>query len=92
VSIITALIYIVAALLIIGVLFWAVQQLLPLIPLPEPFRRIIYVLLVVILVLIAVYVILQLLGVVTGGLHIGRISSSGTPAVVTVLLPLHWFV
>lgn len=77
-SIITALIYIIVALIVIGVIFWAVQQLLPLIPLPEPIRRVVYVLLVVILVIVLVYVILQLLGLATSGLHLGRISSSGT--------------
>ena len=56
------LIGIIITLIVLGVIWWAIQQLLPLIPLPEPFRRIIYVLLVVILVLIIVYVILQLLG------------------------------
>jgi hypothetical protein len=70
------LISIIITLIVVGVIWWAVQQLLPLIPLPEPFRRIIYVLLVVVLVLIVVYVILQLLGAVIalphwvhGGLH-----------------------
>jgi hypothetical protein len=56
------LIGIIILLIVIGVIWWAIQQLLPLIPLPEPFRRIIYVLMVVILVLIVLYVILQLLG------------------------------
>jgi hypothetical protein len=72
-SLITALVYIIVALIICGVVFWAVQQLLPMIPLPEPFRRIIYVLMVVILVLIVVWVILQLLGV-AGGMRIGRLG------------------
>jgi hypothetical protein len=82
-SLITALIYIIVALIIVGVIFWAIQQLLPLIPLPEPFRRIIYVLLVVILVLIVVFVILQLFGLV-GGLHLGHISSFGMLAAAMV--------
>jgi len=56
------LIGIIITLIIVGVLWWAIQQLLPLIPLPEPFRRIIYVLMVVILVLIVLYVIIALLG------------------------------
>lgn len=56
------LIGIIILLIVVGVIWWAVQQLLPLIPLPEPFRRIIYVLMVVILVLIVLYVILILLG------------------------------
>ena len=59
------LIGIIITLVVVGVIWWAIQQLLPLIPLPEPFRRIIYVLMVVILVLIVLYVILQLMGTVT---------------------------
>jgi len=57
-----ALIGIIITLIIVGVLWWAVEQLLPLIPLPDPFRQIIRVLMIVILVLIVVYVILALLG------------------------------
>ena len=56
-----AIIGIIITLIIIGVVWWAVQQLLPLIPLPEPFRKIIYVLLVVLLVFIVLWVILQIL-------------------------------
>jgi hypothetical protein len=67
-GIIGTLIGIIVLLIILGVVWWAIQQLLPLIPLPEPFRRIIYVLMVVILVLIVLYVILALLGV--AGLHV----------------------
>ena len=62
-NIIGALIGIIVTLIILGVVWWAIQQLLPLIPLPEPFRKIIYVLLVVILVLIVLWVILALFGV-----------------------------
>ncbi len=56
------LIGIIILLIIVGVVWWAIQQLLPLIPLPEPFRRIIHVLLILILVLIVLYVILMILG------------------------------
>lgn len=56
------LIGIIVTLIVVGVLWWAVEQLLPLIPLPDPFRTIIRVLMIVILVLIVVYVILALLG------------------------------
>jgi len=62
------LIGIIIAIIIIGVVWWAIQQLLPLIPLPEPFRRIVYVLMVVVLVLIVIWIILQLLG--TAGVHV----------------------
>ena len=63
------LISIVFTLIIVGVIWWAIQQLLPLLPLPEPFRKIIYVLLIVILVFIVLWVILTLLGAV-GGVHV----------------------
>ena len=56
------LIGIVVLLIVVGVIWWAIQQLLPLIPLPEPFARIINVLLILILVLVVLYVILILLG------------------------------
>jgi hypothetical protein len=56
------LIGIIVLLIVVGVIWWAIQQLLPLIPLPEPFARIIHVLLILLLVLIVLYVILVLLG------------------------------
>lgn len=67
-SIIGTLIGIIFVLIIIGVVWWAIQQLLPLIPLPEPFRRIIYVLMVLILVLIVLWIILTLL--TAAGVHV----------------------
>jgi hypothetical protein len=73
---ISTLISIIITLIVVGVIFWAVQTLLPLIPLPEPFRRIIYVLMVVILVLIVVYVIAGLLGASVGGMRFSRIVLS----------------
>ena len=63
------IISIIVTLIIVGVIYWAITQLLPLIPLPEPIARIIHVLLVVLLVVIVLWVILQLLGVV-GGVHV----------------------
>jgi len=65
---ISTLIGIIFALIILGVLWWAVQQLIGLIPLPEPFRTIIYVLMVVIMVLIVLWIVAQLLGV--AGIHV----------------------
>lgn len=63
-----ALIGIIFALIILGVVWWAIQQLIPLIPLGEPFRTIIRILLVVILVLIILWVIVTLLGL--AGIHV----------------------
>ena len=59
------LIGIILTLIILGVVLWAVQQLLPLVPLPHPFGVIINVLITVIAVIIVVWIIAGLLGVVT---------------------------
>jgi len=63
------IISIIITLIIVGVIYWAITQLLPLIPLPDPFARIIHVLLVVLLVIVVLWVILTLLGAV-GGVHV----------------------
>lgn len=65
---IATLIGIIVVVIILGVVFWAAQQLLPLIPLGEPFATILRVLLVVLAVIIVLWVILQLLGM--GGVHV----------------------
>jgi hypothetical protein len=59
------LISVVLLLIVLGVILWAVQALLPLVPLPHPFGTIINVLITVIAVLIIVWVIASLLGVVS---------------------------
>jgi len=53
---------IVFTLIVLGVIWWAIQQLLPLIPLPHPFGVIIKVILTVLLVIVVLWVIAQLLG------------------------------
>ena len=70
------LIGLVFLIIVLGVIWWAIQQLLPLIPLAEPFKTILRVLMVLILVLIVLYIIVQLLGaagipVYNFGLHGG---------------------
>jgi hypothetical protein len=62
------LIGVIIALVVLGVIWWAIQQLLPLVPLGEPFRTIIRVLMTVIVVLIVLWVILMLLS--AGGVHV----------------------
>ncbi len=54
--------------IVLGVIWWAAQQLLALIPLAEPFATIIRILLVVVLVIIVLYVLTQLLGL--AGVHV----------------------
>jgi hypothetical protein len=79
-TVIMALLEIIVVLIIAGVIWWAIQQLLPLLPLPDPFRRIVNVLLVVVLVLIALWVIVGLLGLFGGS--IGHLTLHGSLAVM----------
>jgi hypothetical protein len=67
-AVIGALIGVVIVILLLGVVYWGIQQLLPLIPLPDPFRQIVHVVMVLILVLIVIYIILVLLSAV--GIHV----------------------
>jgi len=59
---------IIFVLIVLGVVWWAIQQLLPLIPISEPFLTIIRVLLVVAMVIIVLWVIAELLGM--GGVRV----------------------
>ena len=74
------LISVIVTIVLVGVIYWAITQLLPLIPLPEPFARIVHVLLIVLLVLVVLYVILMLLG--SAGVHTpfrwGQLGSTAT--------------
>jgi hypothetical protein len=63
---VATLISVIITLILVGVIWWAVQQLLPLIPLPEPIARIVYVLMVVLLVCIVLWVVLALLAPLAG--------------------------
>lgn len=62
------LIGILFVIIILGVLWWAVNELLPLIPIAEPFRTIARVIMVVILVCVVLWIIGQLLGM--AGVHV----------------------
>jgi hypothetical protein len=83
-SLIGTLIGIIFVIIILGVIWWAITQLLPLIPLPEPFARIVHVLLIVILVLIVLWIIIVLLGAagvhVAGPFHAGNFASRSVAA------------
>jgi hypothetical protein len=62
------LINLVIVLLIVGVVWWAITALLPLIPLPAPTAQIVNVLLIVIFALIIIfYILIPLLH--TAGMH-----------------------
>lgn len=70
---------IIFVLIILGVLWWAIQQLMALIPIAEPFRTIIYVLSVVLLVCIVLWIIAAILGI--AGIHVNtvRLGSYALP-------------
>lgn len=70
------LIQIIFAVIIMGVIWWAIQQLLPHIPMGEPFRSILRVLMIVVLVIIILWIIWQLL--TASGLVSGRSFRFGT--------------
>ncbi len=59
-----ALIHLIFLLVIAGVVYWAAQQLLALIPTAEPFTTLIRVVMVIILVVIVLYAAAELLGAV----------------------------
>lgn len=59
---------IIVTLLVIGLLIWAAQRVLAVIPIAEPFKTIIYVLLVV----LAVFLCLQIFGLLPTWAHIGH--------------------
>lgn len=61
-NLIGILIGLLVAMLILGVVWWALQQLLPLIPLPAPFATVVHVILVVIVALIVIYFFIAILG------------------------------
>lgn len=59
-----ALINVIIVLLVAGVIWWAINALLPLMPLPDPIPQVIRVLLIVILCIVVIY---ALLGLIPGG-------------------------
>ena len=61
------LIQLVIYLIIVGVIYWAVTTILGVVPLPDPIRTVINVVMIVILVLIVVYALLGLLPALGGG-------------------------
>lgn len=65
---ISSLLGLILLLVILGVIFWGVQEILAKVPIAEPFLTIIRVVLVVVSVIIAVYIIIWLLGL--AGLHV----------------------
>lgn len=63
-----AIIGLIFVLIVAGVVWWAIQQFLPLIPLAEPFRTAVNVLMTLLLVVVVLWIIAVLLGLV--GIHV----------------------
>jgi len=55
-------------LIVVGILWWAVTELIALLPLPAAIQRAIYILGVVLIALLVIYVIIVILGIV--GIHV----------------------
>lgn len=64
-----ALIGILFTIIVVGVVLWAILEILKLIPMPAPFAAIVNIVVVLIVVLVAIWVVIQLLGV--AGIHVG---------------------
>jgi hypothetical protein len=65
---IATLISILIAVIILGVLWWAIQEIMRVIPMGEPFRTLARVVMTVIVVIVALWIVVQLLGV--AGVHV----------------------
>lgn len=60
---INALVGVLVALLIAGLLYWAITTILGVLPIPEPIKTVVNVILIVIICLICIYALVPLLGV-----------------------------
>lgn len=67
-----AIVGLIFVLIVAGVVYWAIQQFLPLIPLAEPFRTAVNVLMVLLLVIVVLWIIAVLLGLI--GVHVPYIG------------------
>jgi len=63
-SLITLVVYI----LVVGLIFWLLSYLLDVVALPEPFNRVVKVVLLVVGVLVVIALLLQFAGIADGGL------------------------
>ena len=71
-----AIIGLILLVLFLGVIWYCIQLLLPLLPISEPFSTILKVLLILLVAVIVFYVIIQLLGM--AGIHTGFPGGMGS--------------
>lgn len=60
---ISLLIHVLIVLIVLGLLWWAVTRILAVLPIAEPFKTVIYVILVLIACFIVLYMLLPVVGV-----------------------------
>jgi hypothetical protein len=75
-----AIIGLIFVLILAGCIYWAIQQFLPLIPMAEPFRTAVNVLMVLLLVIVVLWIIAVLLGLV--GIHVPYVGRVGVNLVL----------
>lgn len=67
---ISALISVLIYLIIAGLIWWAVSTIINVIPLPEPIKTVVNVILIVVLCLIVIYALLPLIPQIGGPAHL----------------------
>lgn len=72
------------ACIILGVVWWAAQELLKLVPLAEPFRTIVRVLMVVIAVIVVIWILTIILGM--AGIHVNTFRLGSVDSRLTAAL------
>jgi hypothetical protein len=72
VIVISALIGIIILIIVLGIVWWAIQQLLPIIPMGEPFRTILRVLFVVLAAFVGLWIIIMLIK--SAGVHVPNLG------------------
>lgn len=73
---IPALINLIIYLLVVGILIWLVLYIVDAIPIPDPFNRIIKLVVVVLACLIIILLLLQVLGLGGGGINLPKVAQA----------------
>jgi hypothetical protein len=69
-----ALLQLIIYLLVLGILYWLVVYVIDAIPIPDPPNRIIKLVLAVVLAIVIILMLLNLLGISTGGLNLPKLQ------------------
>jgi hypothetical protein len=69
-----ALLQLIIYLLVLGILYWLVVYVIDAIPIPDPPNRIIKLVLAVVLAIVIILMLLNLIGISTGGLNLPKLQ------------------